>query len=201
MKTAFITGIGGQDGYFLSRLLLNKGYKVYGLVRAADKTRIRIGIRAVVRVAIRAFLRFVGGVKRVGGRVRADKTFAATHKIKQRLFAGGRHWRLLVGALAAQIAGGVEKHRVKLREIFRAELRAVLGESKFPAVLRAELKQNFFRKAGLAIFPRNDRVLKAAGFREKQDFLGCRRGGDRKDEEAKNDGDEQGTELKCFHEF
>jgi len=30
MKTAFITGITGQDGAYLSELLLNKGYKVYG---------------------------------------------------------------------------------------------------------------------------------------------------------------------------
>jgi GDPmannose 4,6-dehydratase len=34
MKTAFITGIGGQDGYFLTRLLLARGYKVYGLIRS-----------------------------------------------------------------------------------------------------------------------------------------------------------------------
>jgi GDPmannose 4,6-dehydratase len=32
MKTAFITGISGQDGHHLSRLLLSKDYKVYGLV-------------------------------------------------------------------------------------------------------------------------------------------------------------------------
>lgn len=30
MKTAFITGITGQDGAYLSELLLSKGYKVYG---------------------------------------------------------------------------------------------------------------------------------------------------------------------------
>jgi len=30
-KSAFITGITGQDGAYLSELLLNKGYKVYGL--------------------------------------------------------------------------------------------------------------------------------------------------------------------------
>ncbi len=36
MKTAFITGIGGQDGYFLTRFLLGKGYKVYGLVRSFE---------------------------------------------------------------------------------------------------------------------------------------------------------------------
>ena len=33
MKLAFITGITGQDGSYLSELLLDKGYKVYGIVR------------------------------------------------------------------------------------------------------------------------------------------------------------------------
>lgn len=33
MKTALITGITGQDGYFLSKLLIEKGYEVHGLVR------------------------------------------------------------------------------------------------------------------------------------------------------------------------
>ena len=33
MKKAFITGINGQDGSYLSNLLVDKGYKVYGLVR------------------------------------------------------------------------------------------------------------------------------------------------------------------------
>lgn len=33
MKKALITGITGQDGSFLAELLLNKGYKVYGLIR------------------------------------------------------------------------------------------------------------------------------------------------------------------------
>ncbi|MEK6624312.1 MAG: GDP-mannose 4,6-dehydratase, partial [Bdellovibrionota bacterium] len=32
-KKAFITGITGQDGSYLSELLLEKGYEVYGLVR------------------------------------------------------------------------------------------------------------------------------------------------------------------------
>jgi GDPmannose 4,6-dehydratase len=32
-KTAFITGITGQDGSYLAELLLDKGYQVYGLIR------------------------------------------------------------------------------------------------------------------------------------------------------------------------
>ena len=33
MKKAFITGVTGQDGSYLAELLLEKGYKVYGLTR------------------------------------------------------------------------------------------------------------------------------------------------------------------------
>jgi len=32
-KTALVTGILGQDGPYLAQFLLNKGYRVYGLVR------------------------------------------------------------------------------------------------------------------------------------------------------------------------
>lgn len=37
MKSALITGITGQDGSYLAELLLDKGYKVYGLVRRKSK--------------------------------------------------------------------------------------------------------------------------------------------------------------------
>jgi GDPmannose 4,6-dehydratase len=33
MKKAFITGITGQDGSYLTELLLEKGYEVHGIVR------------------------------------------------------------------------------------------------------------------------------------------------------------------------
>ncbi len=36
MKTAFITGITGQDGSYLAELLLEKGYTVHGLIRRAS---------------------------------------------------------------------------------------------------------------------------------------------------------------------
>ena len=32
-KTAFITGIAGQDGSYLTEYLLKKNYKIYGIVR------------------------------------------------------------------------------------------------------------------------------------------------------------------------
>ena len=36
MKTALITGITGQDGSYLAEFLIEKGYKVYGMVRRAS---------------------------------------------------------------------------------------------------------------------------------------------------------------------
>lgn len=38
MKKALITGITGQDGSYLAELLLEKGYKVYGLIRRKSRT-------------------------------------------------------------------------------------------------------------------------------------------------------------------
>ncbi|MFT6843495.1 MAG: GDPmannose 4,6-dehydratase, partial [Psychroserpens sp.] len=36
MKKALVTGITGQDGAYLTELLLNKGYEVHGIKRRAS---------------------------------------------------------------------------------------------------------------------------------------------------------------------
>ena len=36
MKKAFITGITGQDGYYLAKLLLSEGYIVHGAIRRSS---------------------------------------------------------------------------------------------------------------------------------------------------------------------
>ena len=36
MKRAFVTGITGQDGFYLSKLLLEKGYEVSGTIRRSS---------------------------------------------------------------------------------------------------------------------------------------------------------------------
>ncbi|MEK7699068.1 MAG: GDP-mannose 4,6-dehydratase, partial [Planctomycetota bacterium] len=41
MKTAIITGITGQDGAYLSSFLLNKNYRVIGIVRNASKSNVK----------------------------------------------------------------------------------------------------------------------------------------------------------------
>ena len=33
---AFVTGVTGQDGYYLSKLLLEKGYEVHGTIRRSS---------------------------------------------------------------------------------------------------------------------------------------------------------------------
>ena len=52
MKTALITGIGGQDGSYLAELLLDQGYAVHGLVRrSSGLNRDRIDdLRAAAKV-------------------------------------------------------------------------------------------------------------------------------------------------------
>lgn len=36
MKKAFITGITGQDGSYLAKFLLGKGYEIHGLIRPGE---------------------------------------------------------------------------------------------------------------------------------------------------------------------
>ncbi|MGY1774069.1 GDP-mannose 4,6-dehydratase [Blastococcus sp. SYSU D00813] len=42
MPTALITGVTGQDGLYLSELLLGKGYEVYGLVRGQNNPKVEV---------------------------------------------------------------------------------------------------------------------------------------------------------------
>ncbi len=53
-KTAFITGISGQDGAYLAALLIRNGYSVVGLVRSQGSTELRgleyLGVRKQVLI-------------------------------------------------------------------------------------------------------------------------------------------------------
>lgn len=40
MPVALITGITGQDGMYLAELLIDKGYRVYGLVRGQNNPKV-----------------------------------------------------------------------------------------------------------------------------------------------------------------
>jgi len=52
MPRALITGITGQDGLYLSELLLAKGYEVFGLVRGQNNPKIELVQRVVPQVQL-----------------------------------------------------------------------------------------------------------------------------------------------------
>ncbi len=52
MPSALITGITGQDGLYLSELLLSKGYDVYGLIRGQNNPKERLVRRTVPGVKL-----------------------------------------------------------------------------------------------------------------------------------------------------
>ena len=53
MKTALVTGISGQDGAYLAKLLLEKGYEVWGTSRDAQVSSFRNLERVAVRDDVR----------------------------------------------------------------------------------------------------------------------------------------------------
>ena len=54
MPCALITGITGQDGLYLSELLLRKGYDVYGLIRGQNNPKARLVAETVPDVKVLA---------------------------------------------------------------------------------------------------------------------------------------------------
>ena len=52
MPRALITGITGQDGLYLSELLLSKGYDVYGLIRGQNNPKLELVRRTVPDVTL-----------------------------------------------------------------------------------------------------------------------------------------------------
>jgi GDPmannose 4,6-dehydratase len=83
IKTALITGIGGQDGSYLAELLLDQGYAVHGLVRrSSGLNRERIdGLRAAATARGLPFELHYGnlidplGLQAVIGRVKPDEIY------------------------------------------------------------------------------------------------------------------------------
>lgn len=79
-KTALITGVTGQDGAYLSELLLSKGYEVHGLVRRSSTSDVNdvrlkwLGIAKDVRF-VDGNLLDLSGLMRVMREVRPDEVY------------------------------------------------------------------------------------------------------------------------------
>lgn len=78
MKTALITGITGQDGAYLSQLLLSKGYKVVGITRDTSDFRLRnllfLGISDKVELQ-KANLQDLSNIIRILDKVKPDEIY------------------------------------------------------------------------------------------------------------------------------
>jgi GDPmannose 4,6-dehydratase len=66
MKRVLITGITGQDGLYLSELLLSKGYEVYGLIRGQNNPKAGLVRRIVPDVKL-----LTGDITDLGSLIRA----------------------------------------------------------------------------------------------------------------------------------
>ena len=73
MARALITGITGQDGLYLSELLLSKGYEVFGLIREQNHPRLDAVRQAVPDVHL-----LTGDLRDLSSLVRALETSAPT---------------------------------------------------------------------------------------------------------------------------
>ena len=78
MKTALICGISGQDGAYLAKLLLNKGYIVCGTSRDAQASSfhnlVRLGIRDQVKLESMALTDF-RSVLQVLTKIKPDEVY------------------------------------------------------------------------------------------------------------------------------
>jgi GDPmannose 4,6-dehydratase len=78
MKTALITGITGQDGAYLSQLLLSKGYKVVGIARDTSEFRLRnlmyLGISDKIELH-KANLQDLSNIIRILDKVKPDEIY------------------------------------------------------------------------------------------------------------------------------
>ena len=78
MKKAMITGITGQDGAYLSRLLLEKGYEVYGAFRRTSDLHLNrlkyLGVDRDIRYLPLELLEFTNIYKAIE-RVQADEFY------------------------------------------------------------------------------------------------------------------------------
>ncbi|KAL7782541.1 GDP-mannose 4,6-dehydratase [Trichoderma afarasin] len=75
-KVAFITGITGQDGSYLSEILLEKGYEVHGLVRSSASRREALNRPLRPRLTIHfGDMSDVGRLVQILGNIKADEIY------------------------------------------------------------------------------------------------------------------------------
>ena len=99
-KRALITGITGQDGAYLTRYLLNKGYTVHGLIRPGSTpptARIDHVLRGLPRDVRARFIQHTGDVLDVPRINRLIADIPAVKATEEQTLAALRDYARLVG--------------------------------------------------------------------------------------------------------
>ena len=132
-KTALITGVTGQDGAYLARLLLTKGYRVFGTERAQQPTeRARLnwlGVGPDLKI-VQLELTDTGQIQRVLDRVAPDEIYNLAAQsfvhasFEQPIYAGE-----VTGLAVARILEAMRNSRSKAR-FYQASTSELYGNAK-----------------------------------------------------------------------
>ena len=130
MKRALITGITGQDGSYLAEFLLEKGYEVYGLVRAQSWYRPNISSHLADRITV-LFGDVTDGVD-ISGAVqdaRPDEIYNLASQSRP-----GESWSraqetLVVNGLAAIRLFEAVRHSCKSCRVYQASSSEMFGQT------------------------------------------------------------------------
>jgi len=132
-KTALITGVTGQDGAYLARLLLAKGYHVFGTERAqqpAERARLDwLGVAGDLTI-VQLELTDSGQIQRVLDRVAPDEIYNLAAQsfvhasFEQPIYAGE-----VTGLAVARILEALRNSRAKAR-FYQASTSELFGNAK-----------------------------------------------------------------------
>ncbi len=132
-KTALITGITGQDGAYLARLLLAKGYRVFGTERAqqpAERARLDwLGVKGDLTI-VQLELTDSGQIQRVLDRVAPDEIYNLAAQsfvhasFEQPIYAGE-----VTGLAVARILEALRNSKAKAR-FYQASTSELFGNAR-----------------------------------------------------------------------
>ncbi len=132
-KTALITGVTGQDGAYLTRLLLDKGYRVFGTERGenpAGRTRLKaLGLEDALDL-LQLELTDGGQIQRVLDRVAPDEVYnLAANSFVHSSFEQPIHAGEVTGLAVARILEALRNSHARAR-FYQASTSELFGNAR-----------------------------------------------------------------------
>lgn len=129
---ALITGITGQDGYYLSKLLLSKGYEVWGTARSSVSSRSRDDVDPRITF-LSADLRDFGSIKEAIGTCEPDEIYNLGAQSHVGLsFKQAEHTMDVVGLGPVRVMDAALQLGLKDVRIYQASSSEMFGNSPPP---------------------------------------------------------------------